>query len=106
MKAYLEKAIPLKGADTISVMLSVPKHDWSEIAKLVMQDVEISAAVSPAPAEPDTVEAIEQRMTAALAEAALCGRKLIEMATARQAAKQPLFAHPMQGDFPDHREKP
>ncbi len=94
MKAYVEKAVPLKGADTISIMLTVPKSDWPEVSRLVMQDVEVNKFVDSdsLPTDTDTLESIERDMTAALAEVALCGRKLVGLAkSAELVNNMPLF---------------
>jgi hypothetical protein len=99
MKAYVEKAVPLKGADTISIMLTVPKSEWLEVSKLVMQDIEIGLATDAPPVtEPETVEEIERRLTGALSEVAVWSHKLITLATARQ--EEP--GHPL---FPEEKKE-
>ena len=93
----------LKGGTAKATVYFDTKDATKAALDLNEQGIVIGLPEASATACPETLEEVTQAMTAALAEVALCSRKLVAMADTNVKLEHPLFVHPSEGDFPGHR---
>jgi hypothetical protein len=99
----------LKGGTAKATVYFDTKDATKAALDLNEQEITIGLPDVPAAVEPESIEDIEHRMTAALAEAAVCHNKMkalalsaVQLLVERPIAEHPLFVHPVAGDFPGH----